>query len=356
MKLKNDNLCNGNKQRNAAIDLLKIVALLLMIFDHAYILLLKQPAPRFLRFFYEIVPLSPALFLFLSGYSLAVSDAYLKRKKRLIYAAVYFAVSNIFFIVEHGIQFPHFPFATGILSTIALLSVFCVGLGFFSGKKSFFVSLSLSIILTVVFVILRLSDLKIFPLTFGYEPLFPTFLFGIMGFSIGQGKKIFAGRIQYFVPIAAVVIFAAMSVFYGLQKLFVSSGCYLISYQFEYSHLVQNLLNDTAVGRYSVSIWNFDTGCFFYVLSIVVLLLFLSEKLFCHIKISTVVLLPARYLFVHYVLHLSILTLIYILLNGKMLSSTSFSMLFVLMTVAIYFVSLLLDKAKRKFYQGISPV
>ena len=104
-----NSLLNENKPRNAAVDLLKIFALFLMIFDHAYILLLKQPVPSLLRFFYEIVPLSPALFLFLSGYSSAISKAYLKRKKRLLSAAVYFAVSNVFFIVEHGFQFPHFP-------------------------------------------------------------------------------------------------------------------------------------------------------------------------------------------------------------------------------------------------------
>lgn len=354
--MKNDNLCCANKQRNAAIDLLKIVALFLMIFDHAYILLLKQPQPQFLRFFYEIVPLSPALFLFLSGYSLAVSGAYLKRKKRLIYAGVYFAVSNIFFIAEHGIQFPHFPFATGILSTIALLSVFCVGFGFFSEKAGFFVSAALSIILTTVFVALRMFDLKIFPLTFGYEPLFPTFLFGIIGFSIGQGKKFLAGWLLRLVPIVAAVAFVAMTIFCGTKMLFVSSGCYQVSYVFKYSNLIQNLPNNEVGGKYSVSIWNFDVGCFFYVLSIVVLLVFLSEKLLCRIKINAIVLLPARYLFVHYVLHLGVLTLIYILLNGKMFSSAQFSILIALMTAAIYLVSVLLDKAKRKFHQGISPV
>lgn len=341
----NDNLCDENKPRNAAIDLLKIAALLLMIFDHAYILLLKQPAPQFLRFFYEIVPLSPALFLFLSGYSLAVSKAYLKKRKRLIFAAIYFAVSNIFFIVEHGIQFPHFPFATGILSTIALLSVFCVVFGLFSEKNSFLVSLLLSIILTAVFVVLRIFDLKLFPLTFGYEPLFPTFLFGIIGFSIGQGKKLFAYQLQCFISAAAAVIFVIMTIFYGFQKLFVSSGCYLISYSFEYSNS----------GKYSVSIWNFDIGCFFYVLSIVVLLIFLLENVLCHIKINNAVLLPARYLFVHYILHLAVLALIYCVLNGKMLSSAQFLILIVLMIIAIYSVSILIDKAKKRFTKAFRP-
>lgn len=356
MNLKNNNLFGENKPRSAAIDLLKIAALLLMIFDHAYILLLKQPAPQFLRFFYEIVPISPALFLFLSGYSLAISNAYIKRRKRLISAAVYFAVSNVFFIAEHGIQFPHFPFATGILSTIALLSVFCVWLGFFSEKTSFFVSLLLSIILTAVFIILRFFDLKIFPLTFGYEPLFPTFLFGIIGFLMGQGKKLFANWLRYFVLTVAAAVFVTMTIFYGLQKLFVSSGCYFISYSFKYSNLIQNFFNDTISGRYSVSIWNFDIGCFLYVLSIVVLLVFLSENLLCRIKINKMVLLPARYLFAHYILHLAVLTSIYFLLNGKTLSSAQFSVLIASMTAAVYLVSILIDKVRKKFYQGISPV
>lgn len=326
-----------NKPRNAAIDLLKIAALLLMMFDHAYILLLKQPAARFLRFFYEIVPLSPALFLFLSGYSLAVSEAYLKKRKRLIFAAVYFAVSNIFFIVEHGIQFPHFPFATGILSTIALLSVYCAAFGVFSGRNSFLVSSLLSLILTAVFVALRIFDLKLFPLTFGYEPLFPTFLFGIIGFSIGLGKKLFAGWSRYLIPAAAAALFVIMTIFCGFQKLFVSGGCYLISYSFEHSNS----------GTYSVSIWNFDIGCFFYTLSIVVLLIFLLENVLCHIKISSTALLPARYLFVHYILHLAALASIYCVLNGRMLSTPPFLALIILMIIAVYSVSILITKAFR---------
>ena len=79
-----NSLLNENKPRNAAVDLLKILALFLMIFDHAYILLLKQPVPSLLRFFYEIVPLSPALFLFLSGYSSAISKAFLKVSARIL--------------------------------------------------------------------------------------------------------------------------------------------------------------------------------------------------------------------------------------------------------------------------------
>lgn len=351
----NDKLYNEDKPRNAAIDLLKIAALLLMIFDHAYILLIKQPAPRFLRFFYEIVPLSPALFLFLSGYSLAVSKAYLKKRKRLIFAAVYFAVSNIFFVVEHGIQFPHFPFATGILSTIALLSVSCAAFGFFSEKSSFFMSLLVSIILTLVFVVLRIFNLKIFPLTFGYEPLFPTFLFGIIGFSVGQGKNLFACRLWYFISAAAAVLFVIMTIFYGFQKLFVSSGCYQISYSFEYSNLIQNIFDNTVSGKYNASIWNFDTGCFFYTLSIVILLVFLSENILCRIKINSTVLLPARYLFVHYILHLAVLTSLYCLLNGKMLSSAQFLILIILMISAVYTVSVLIDKAKKHLTKAFHP-
>jgi hypothetical protein len=90
------------------------------------------------------VPLSPALFLFLSGYSSAISKAYLKRKKRLLSAAVYFAVSNVFFIVEHGFQFPHFPMATGILSTIALLVIFTVIMGLSPERIDSAVRISLS--------------------------------------------------------------------------------------------------------------------------------------------------------------------------------------------------------------------
>ena len=348
----NNSIVNTN--RNSAVDLLKILALFLMVFDHAYILLLKQPAPPILRFFYEIVPLSPALFLFLSGYSSAISKAYLKRKKRLISAAVYFAVSNIFFIVEHGFQFPHFPFATGILSTISLLVVFTVVMGLLPERIRFFLSFTLSVIFTIVFVILRINKLKIFPLTYGYEPLFPTFLFGIIGFSFGLGKNQSVTKIFFLSFIGGV--FGVVTRLFGIQKLFVSGGCYFTSYTFKYSNLVQNLLSDDIGRKYNVSIWNFDISCFFYVLSIVVLLVLVSEGILENKKIAGLITLPAKYLFIHYVLHLAVLTAVYGLLDGKTLSVSVFLTVIVLLTVIIYSVSILIDRIKRKNYQGISPV
>ena len=348
----NNSIVNTN--RNSAVDLLKILALFLMVFDHAYILLLKQPAPPILRFFYEIVPLSPALFLFLSGYSSAISKAYLKRKKRLISAALYFAVSNIFFIVEHGFQFPHFPMATGILSTIALLVIFTVIMGLLPERIRFFLSFTLSVIFTIVFVILRINKLKIFPLTYGYEPLFPTFLFGIIGFSFGLGKNQSVTKIFFLSFIGGV--FGVVTRLFGIQKLFVSGGCYFTSYTFKYSNLVQNLLSDDIGRKYNVSIWNFDISCFFYVLSIVVLLVLVSEGILENKKIAGVITLPAKYLFIHYVLHLAVLTAVYGLLDGKTLSVSVFLTVIVLLTVIIYSVSILIDRIKRKNYQGISPV
>ena len=348
----NNSIVNTN--RNSAVDLLKILALFLMIFDHAYILLLKQPAPPILRFFYEIVPLSPALFLFLSGYSLAISKAYLKRKKRLISAALYFAVSNIFFIVEHGFQFPHFPFATGILSTISLLVVFTVIMGLLPEKRCFIVSLVLSTLFVIVFVSLRINNLKVFPFTYGYEPLFPTFLFGIIGFSFGLGKNQSVTKIFFLSFIGGV--FGVVTRLFGIQKLFVSGGCYFTSYTFKYSNLVQNLLSDGIDGRYNVSIWNFDISCFFYVLSIVVLLVLVSEGILENKKIAGVITLPAKYLFIHYVLHLAVLTAVYGLLAGKTFSVPVFCIFISLLMIAVYLVSVLLDRLYKKNYQGISPV
>ena len=345
-----------NTNRNSAVDLLKIAALFLMVFDHAYILLLKQPAPPILRFFYEIVPLSPALFLFLSGYSSAISKAYLKRKKRLLSAAVYFAVSNVFFIVEHGFQFPHFPFATGILSTISLLVVFTVIMGLLPEKRCFIVSLVLSTLFVIVFVSLRINNLKVFPFTYGYEPLFPTFLFGVIGFSMGLGKKLTAGRTDFFSVTLSAGVFAIMTFFYGIQKLLISGGCYFVSYSFKYGNLVQNLFSRNVAGKYNVSIWNFDTGCFFYVLAIVVLLLWIFERILQRKKIAGVITLPAKYLFIHYVLHLAVLTAVYGLLAGKTFSVPVFCIFISLLMIAVYLVSILLNRLYKKNYQGISPV
>ena len=119
---------------------------------------------------------------------------------------------------------------------------------------------------------------------------------------------------------------------------------------------MQNLLSGDIGRKYNVSIWNFDISCFFYVLSIVVLLVLVSEGILENKKIAGVITLPAKYLFIHYVLHLAVLTAVYGLLDGKTLSVSVFLTVIVLLTVIIYSVSILIDRIKRKNYQGISPV
>ena len=151
-------------------------------------------------------------------------------------------------------------------------------------------------------------------------------------------------------------VFGVVTRLFGIQKLFVSGGCYFTSYTFKYSNLVQNLLSDGIDGRYNVSIWNFDISCFFYVLSIVVLLVLVSEGILENKKIAGVITLPAKYLFIHYVLHLAVLTAVYGLLAGKTFSVPVFCIFISLLMIAVYLVSVLLDRLYKKNYQGISPV
>ncbi|MBQ2294011.1 MAG: hypothetical protein II258_01400, partial [Spirochaetales bacterium] len=226
--------------------------------------------------------------------------------------------------------------------------------GLLPEKRCFIVSLVLSTLFVIVFVSLRINNLKVFPFTYGYEPLFPTFLFGIIGFSFGLGKNQSVTKIFFLSFIGGV--FGVVTRLFGIQKLFVSGGCYFVSYSFKYGNLVQNLFSRNVAGKYNVSIWNFDTGCFFYVLAIVVLLLWIFERILQRKKIAGLITLPANYLFVHYVLHLVILTSVYCLLDGKTLSVSVFLTVIVLLTVIIYSVSILIDRIKRKNYQGISPV
>jgi hypothetical protein len=119
---------------------------------------------------------------------------------------------------------------------------------------------------------------------------------------------------------------------------------------------VQNLLSDDIGRKYNVSIWNFDISCFFYVLSIVVLLVLVSEGILENKKIAGVITLPAKYLFIHYVLHLAVLTAVYGLLAGKTFSVPVFCIFISLLMIAVYLVSVLLDRLYKKNYQGISPV
>ena len=128
------------------------------------------------------------------------------------------------------------------------------------------------------------------------------------------------------------------------------------SYTFKYSNLVQNLFSKDISGKYGVSIWNFDISCFFYVLSIVVLLVLVSERIFENKKIAGVITLPAKYLFIHYVLHLAVLTAVYGLLAGKTFSVPVFCIFISLLMIIVYLVSVLLDRLYKKNYQGISPV
>lgn len=337
-------------KRNTAVDFLKVIALFHMVFDHAYLTLLNSPTPLLL-FFYELVPLCPALFLFLSGYSLAISNGYKNLKKRLLSAFCFIFLSFFFFYLEHGIQLPHLLFASGILNTIGINILLITWVG--NSSKRDFLSFFLLILFCSSYLILRIYKLELFPFTTGYEPLFPTLIFGIIGFMWGtllEKNRNILFSIKTVVLSVSIIIFVTFSVKYGpFKSLYTDVGRYIIPIQFKKYSGVSN-----PVSFYTVSIWNFDLLSFFYSLSFILIIFSVLEYLskVKYFFLPNWFLLPAQYLILNYILHLGIIAFLFSFFWKNSLTCVPFLFAYFFIILSLYtvnfFVSLIGKKLKRK--------
>ncbi len=349
-----------NNSRDAAIDILKVFALIHMIYDHLYITLYNNSIQiPVIDFIDNIIPLCPALFLFLSGYSLTIGQSYLKVKKRLLFSLFLMFTGSIFFIAENGFQFPDFIFSPGILYTIGLNTIICTLIGTTKKYKILIIS-SLAILSSLAFISLRLANNNLFHLTTGYEPFFPTVIYGFFGFLYGELKRdgLLTKWAKTIIFGVSIVIFSVYSYIYGIfAPLYPDVGRYTIERIFNSSYFLPDIFLKTHTASFfTARIWNFDILCFVYSLSLVFILVICCDYLinFQKIKINKLITLPAQYLLFNYIFHLSVIALSTQIIGFGKLSLLSFIMYYCILIIVIYLLNLIFI-INKKNHQGISP-
>lgn len=345
-------MINKKTDRNIAIDILKIFALIHMIFDHIFVTLYNNLGNAPLtNFFYNIIPICPALFLFLSGYSLSINEGYKKIKKRVITGLILILTASILFIVEHGLQFPDFIFTAGILGTIGINLILSTLIGQLKHKIEILFLIFASF--TSLFISLRLANLDIFPFTTGYEPLLPTLLYGIAGviFGLLKNESTYFPHIKKCLFIGSSAIFTIISFLYGLFKpLYPDIGRYTIVRTFNAHLHFSNIISSNNAIFYKSYIWNFDILCFIYSLMIALILVIGLEYIVnkMNVRVPEILIIPSKYLVFNYLFHLAVIGILTVTIGFNSFDLLSFYTLLFGIIFSIYAINTLLNVAFTK--------
>ncbi len=176
----------GAKRRDHSLDALRTVAILLMMASHTTRLIEKDARRWWSDLAMLIEPLTASLFLLLVGAALARSwmahgsagrGDWLKRTMRR--AAGLFALSSLFFALEHGFYLPDALLSSGILVTIAF-ALILISLPVSSNHPQ--ISLWITAMSgTALYLYLDVTRREIFMLTSGNSPWLPLLIFTVLG-------------------------------------------------------------------------------------------------------------------------------------------------------------------------------
>jgi len=346
--------------RKLYIDLLRLIALFYMFFQHSVLGLLKpEDNTGIIYFLFEIVPFCPALFLFLAGFSMTfkfekqdnplIDNNYLfhliKRGFLLI------VCSQLFFFFEHGFQLPDFFVASGILNTIGLMIIISGLLLKFKYKKIIFSILV--ILLLVSTTLMGVFQIYIVPFNYGYEPISLIIIYGFIGVLFGliliSQKNPFDKRnFVLFLSTIGLFIMIFYTIKFGFGKVFFSDiGRYEIVRHFHQNMLPQNILfNSKDVSLYIARIWNFNFHSMVASLGTVFLLFgigYLLEPFFQKV-LKNNIFLPGKYAFVNYFYHLIVIALFVVIFDFGIFSKWQFVIFIVLLFVFSYLISFVIDR------------
>ena len=346
------------------LDFLRQIALFYMFFQHAVLVLLKSYLnDGIILFLFEIVPFCPALFLFLAGFSITL---HLKKNNLDKIEPKYFLhlfsrglllifCASILFVIEHGFQFPEFFLCGNILNTIGWMIIIS-GLILMNRHKEI-ISVSLFIILSLIFIILDIHEIRFLPLTYGYEPMLPTMIFGFMGLSTGlllnkinDGKKMNISVIS--IGTTGLALFSFYSFKYGIFKVFYSDiGRYFIKREFNEKFLVQNIISgNNSDPFYTASVWNYNTECFIasigFILVMFAVSFYLEKTIFK--KINGNFFIPGKFAFFNYFYHLSIISIIALFFGFNLMNTAQLLIFLSLLFLFSYVLSFLFQIIRQK--------
>ncbi|HKP95317.1 MAG TPA: acyltransferase family protein [Fibrobacteria bacterium] len=180
-------IAGAPRPRDAALDALRMIAVLLMIASHTTRLIAWDERRGWSVFSLLIEPLTASLFLILVGASLAHSwrsaRASIGRaawyRKQALRAAALWAVSCLFYTLEDGFHLPDALTMSGILATIAYAGL--MGMLLVSAPRPIPLLLAVSAVLLALHCGLDARGLRIFAVNGGNSPLLPLFPFACLG-------------------------------------------------------------------------------------------------------------------------------------------------------------------------------
>jgi uncharacterized membrane protein len=212
------------RRRDVALDALRLLAVLLMVASHTTRLIAWDQRREWSRFSLLIEPFTASLFLMLVGASLVLSWRAASAKGRVAWfrkqalrAAGLWAISCLFYVLEEGFRPPDFLTMSGILATIAYVSL--LGMVMAASPRP---ALAFSIAAAIGMgaqVWLDQAGRQIFAVNAGNSPLLPLFPLACLGalgaLSLERGRVFRIG-----VAVAGVVLFAALTARYGFAAIF----------------------------------------------------------------------------------------------------------------------------------------
>lgn len=354
--------------RKKYIDLAREIALFYMFFQHGVLMILRQSENAgAIYFLNEIVPFCSALFLFLAGYSIVLS-----LKKAGVYSynlrnfthfikrgVILCAASSVLFFIENGFQVPDIFIASGILNTIGIFIIISSALLFLPYKRILFTVLTISA--TIVYVYFDLKEIYFVPFNYGYEPVFPTILYGFIGITFGllidrvENKSKREKTFYLCIALIGAVIHLVFSFKYGFLKVFFTEyGRYTVERIFSEKYLITSLFfGGYEYSNFQALIWNFRTNAFFAGLGSTFFLigsLYFMEGFFQK-YLPKNIFIPGKYAFINYFYHLTILAILTQTAGFNSLGKYQFLALLVSLFIGSYMISYfaeLVTKSKKR--------
>jgi len=318
-----------------------------------------------MKLLFDLVPICPALFLFLSGFS--ITFYFLKSGKQILDKDRFIVLlkkgvllilsAQLLFFIEQGFQLPDLLIAPGILNTIGWMTIISAIILLFKYKISLTVSvLIITTSLTVIFY-----NVKFFfvPFNCGYEPISPTIIFGFAGLLIGLCYNYFIiSKNNIYIFLISILSLGILTVCYYSNKFgifavfFDNIGRYTITRIFNSSMLPQNIFfNSHVTGFYQESVWNYNINCFLATLGAVFCLFTISHFMesFFNKYLPKNIFILGRYAFFNYFYHLAVIAVVVLIFGYSSLDKISFLFflifLFALSVILSYFVNAMKTKS-----------
>ncbi len=349
-------------QRKKYIDLLRQIAIFYMFFFHVVLILLPEAEINgVMRVLFDIVPLDAALFLFLSGFSLTLSlckhkdlPALQLAKNKVKRGLLLILAAGSLFLLQLGVQLPDMLICSGILNTIGWLCVIG-GLLVMLPHQKIIISLLIAGLLVFTFGC-EYYEIFFIPFNWGYEPMSPTIIFGLIGMLCGLFYNLSDHEKQKRnITIIIGAAGAALLIYFIWHNNILETlrdSRYLIKREFSTAATLPYLLSGGLAdpGNFSAIVWNYRLPSFCLSLGIVCVLFsgFSFLEPFFKKYIPHAVFLPGAHALSSYFFHFVVIAVLAMVFGTKSFGLWTVLVILVLLYAGSYLLSLLVVFIKRK--------